>query len=323
MIESATLPQVIQFGVYELDVRSQELRKQGVRVKLQSQPLQLLQTLLERPGEIVTRNELQKRIWQSDTFVDFDHGIANAIKRLREALCDTPDNPRFVETIPRKGYRFIATIKNSKGFATEDLSGAKGKKQFSSGRRSVLWKLVGAVALAAVPVLLPGKVNHWPSRTIPPENHSLAVLPLRNLSSDQKQEYFADAMNEELITELSHLNKLRVISGASVMRYKNRTLPVRSIAHELGVNAVVDGAIMHAGERVRVTAELIDARSEEILWAQAYECDLRDVLSLQRSLARAISDGIKVKLTSRREGQPEVGAVGQPVDACGAPGKML
>src|SRR2546430_15265300 len=234
----------VRFGIFELDADAGELRKQGTRMKLQEQPLQMLQVLLQRPGEVVTREELQQKIWPSDTFVDFDHGINNAIKRLREALGDPAETPRYVETLPRRGYRFIGKIECDA-----------------------------------------------------PRMRSLVVLPLENLSHDPQQEYFADGLTEALITTLAKIGELRVVSRTSAMLYKCVRKPLSEIARELEVDAIVEGTVLRAGHRVRITAQLIDASKETHLWAESYERDLRNVLALQSDLAQAIAREIQVKLT--------------------------
>jgi len=233
-----------RFGVYELDARSGELRRDGIRVKLQEQPCQILQILLERPGDVVTRDELRQRIWPSDTFVDFDHSINNAIKRLRAVLSDSAEKPRYIETLASRGYRFIASI------------------------------------------------NAGPRRI-----ESLAVLPLENLSHDPEQEYFAEGLTEALINSLAKIGLLRVASRTSVMLYKGVRKPLREIARELEVDAIVEGTVLRAGSRVRITAQLIDAPKEAHLWAESYERDLRDVLALQSDVAQAIAREVQVKLT--------------------------
>jgi TolB-like protein/Flp pilus assembly protein TadD len=234
----------VRFGSFELDFRANELRKQGAKVKLQEQPFQILQVLLLRPGEIITREELQQRIWPSDTFVDFDHGLYNAIKRLREALSDSAETPRFVETLSRRGYRFVGKIECEA-----------------------------------------------------PRVRSLAVLPLENLSHDPEQEYFAEGMTEALITTLAKIGELRVVSRTSAKQYKGVHKPVREIARELEVDAIVEGSVLRAGRRVRITAQLIDAARESHLWAESYERDLRNVLALQSEVAQAVAREIRVKLT--------------------------
>jgi TolB-like protein/Tfp pilus assembly protein PilF len=242
----------IRFGVFELDLRAGELRKQGVKVKLQEQPLQLLQVLLENPGAVVTREELQQKIWPSDTFVDFDHGLYNAIRRLREALGDSAETPHYVETLARRGYRFI------------------------------------------------GRLDHAPT-SIPSPIRSLAVLPLENLSRDPEQEYFAEGLTEALITALAKIGELRVVSRTSAMQYKGVHKPLREIARELEVDAIIEGTVLRAGDRVRITAQLIDAAKEAHLWAESYERDLRDVLTLQSEVAQAVAREVQVKLTPQEQ----------------------
>src|SRR2546425_1742153 len=235
---------IIRFGAFELDFRASELRKQGTKIRLQEQPFQILQMLLRCPGEVVTREELQQKIWPSDTFVDFDHGLYNAIKRLREALGDSAETPRFVETLSRRGYRFIGKIECDA-----------------------------------------------------PRVRSLAVLPLENLSDAPQQEYFAEGLTDALITTLAKIGELRVVSRTSAMLYKGIRKPLREIARELEVDAIVEGTVLRAGRRVRITAQLIDAPKEMHLWAESYERDLRDVLALQAEGAQAIAREIRVKLT--------------------------
>jgi TolB-like protein len=248
----------IQFGVFEVDLRAGELRRRGVKVKLQEQPLQILQILLERPGEVVTREELQQRIWPADTFVDFDHGLNNAIRRLREALGDSADTPRYIETLARRGYRFIGS-------------------------------------LGGDPAPAPSSIR------------SLAVLPLENLSHDPQQEYFAEGLTDALITTLAKIGELRVVSRTSTLQYRGVRKPLREIARELEVDVIVEGTVLRAGRRVRITAQLIDAPKETHLWAESYERDLRDVLTLQSEVAQSIAREIRVKLTPQERthlGQP-------------------
>jgi len=287
----------IRFGLFEVDLRAGELRKQGVKIKLQDQPFQLLQILLERPGEVVTREELREKIWPSDTFVDFDGGVNNAVKRLREALGDKAENPRFIETLPRRGYRFIGTVNGN-----TPVKGSRPGTESRLGRRTLRVSLL--IGLGCVVLLLGiarfASNKWWQSlwgRGELPQIRSLAVLPLQNLSGDQTQEYFADAMTEELITELSRLSALKVISRTSVMRYKKTDKRLPEIARELGVDGIVEGSVLRSGDRVRVTAQLIYAPRDSNLWAQTYDRDLRDVLTLQSSVASAIADEIHAKMT--------------------------
>jgi TolB-like protein/DNA-binding winged helix-turn-helix (wHTH) protein len=294
----------VRFGIFEVDLGAGELRKQGVKIKLQDQPLQLLQILMERPGEVVTREELRRRIWPADTFVDFDGGVNNAVKRLREALGDKAETPRFIETLPRRGYRFIGSVNGSS--PSSPVNGSQPRTEFRLSRRimraGILIGLGSTVLLLGVVGFAP---NRWwqylRERSDLPQIRSIAVLPLQNLSGDQSQEYFADAMTEELITELSRLSALRVISRTSIMRYKKTDKRLPEIARELGVDGIVEGSVVRSGDRVRVTAQLIYAPRDSNLWAQTYDRDLSDVLTLQSSVASAIAEEVRAKMTPQEQ----------------------
>jgi len=238
----------IRFDPFELDPHAGELRKRGVKVRLQGQPFQILEALLERPGEVVTRDELQKRIWPSDTFVDFEQGLNNAVQRIRQALGDTAETPRFIETLPRKGYRFIGAVE-----------------------------------------------------TKPPRIKSLAVLPLENLACDTEQDYLAEGITEALIGTLAKIGELRVVSRTSVMQYKGLRKSLPEIARELNVDGIVEGTVQRAGERLRVSAQLLHASSDTHIWAESYDRDLRDILALQSEVAEAIAREIQIKLTPREQ----------------------
>jgi TolB-like protein/DNA-binding winged helix-turn-helix (wHTH) protein/Flp pilus assembly protein TadD len=287
-----------QFGVYELDPAAGELRKQGVRIKLQEQPLQLLQILLENAGRVVAKEDLQKRIWPSDTFVDFDHGLHSAITRLREALGDSAESPRFVETLPRRGYRFVASVKE----ITEPESAARSSGGAGSLKRYVgsifAGLLGGALVLALVLGFNIGGARRWLWRTTNRPVKSLGVLPFENLSGDASQDYFADGMTDALITRLAESRDVQVISRTSMMQYKGVRKPLPEIGRELGVDAILEGTIARAGNRVRVTVQLIDAATDQHLWAKTYDGDLGDILILEADMSRAIAGEIRVKISS-------------------------
>ena len=336
-----TSARLYRFGVYEVDLRAGELRKHGLRIKLQEQPCQILSILLEQPGQVVTREELRQKLWPGDTFVDFDHSLNTAIMRLREALGDSSDNPRFVETLPRRGYRFIAPVE---GFATpgadkqvqespapapliqEKSSGIalapppaqpaqvvpKPERRSSNPRRILI---VAGLSVAGLIVLL---VLTWPyterfftARAGSAKIQALVVLPMENLSGDKEQEYFADGMTDELIASLAKIRALRVISRTSAMEYKGTHKPLAQIARELNVGAVVEGTVLRSGNRVRITAELVQASTDQHLWAETYESDLGDILTLQGQVARAIANQIRITLTP--EEQVRLASV-RPVD---------
>jgi TolB-like protein/DNA-binding winged helix-turn-helix (wHTH) protein/Tfp pilus assembly protein PilF len=288
-------PAILRFGVFEVDVRAGELRKQGVRIKLQEQPFHVLTVLLQRPGALVTREELRSQNWPADTFVDFDNSLNTAINKLREALGDSADNPRFIETLPRRGYRFLASVSGIEWDARGYRNGEVG-----SGMRRFRWTValvLFAVIAAALFVLNVFRVRDRivGSTRIPPIQ-SLAVLPLTNLSGDPDQEYFSDGMTDALITDLAQMGSVKVISRTSIMRYKKIDKPLPEIARELNVDGIVEGTVQRSGGRVRITAQLIHGLSDRHLWANTYERDLRDVLALQDEVARAIVGEIRIKV---------------------------
>jgi TolB-like protein/DNA-binding winged helix-turn-helix (wHTH) protein/Tfp pilus assembly protein PilF len=302
------------FGAFEVDLRAGELRKHGIRIRLQAQPFQILEMLVEHPGELVTREELKGKLWAADGFGDFDHGLNKAINKIREALGDSAPNPRYVETVARRGYRFIADVTTvgepvstvESGLA--DLSEAKDQNQVEpaaaseprTGRLKAFgWKTIGGLVLVILALLFLWK-SQWTNRQAA-DIRSLAVLPLENLSGDLSQEYFADGMTDELITALGTISGLRVISRSSVMLYKHVRKPLPQIARELKVDAVMEGAVVRSGEQVRITAQLIRGVTDEHLWSHSYEGDVRDTLQLQDKVARSIADQIRINVTSHEQ----------------------
>ena len=298
-----------------MDLRAGEVRKHGLRIRLQEQPFQVLAMLLEHPGELVTREELQKKLWAADTFVDFDHGLNKAINKIREALGDSAESPRYVETIARRGYRFLAEVKvadaapavssevaTQTGHAAEarDRTNLTGKLlEPRHSLSSLAWRIPAVVLFLLTASLAAWKLHFWkhPSPII----RSLAVLPLESLSNDASQDYFADGMTDELISDLGQISALRVISRTSVMAYKHARKPLPEIARELNVDAVVEGTVLRSGDRVRITAQLIEASADKHLWSQSYEGELRDSLALQSKVARAIADQIRINLNPKEQ----------------------
>jgi TolB-like protein/Tfp pilus assembly protein PilF len=254
---------VLRFDIFELDLHAGELRKRGVKQRLQGQPVQILARLVQSAGNLVTREELHRQLWPDDTFVDFDHGLHNAVARIREVLGDSAETPRFIETLPRRGYRFIAKVN------VDDIRSAD-----------------------STPQPLP-RASLDDSRRI----QALAVLPLDDLSGDPGQDYFADGMTEALITTLAKIKSLRVISRTSAMQYKGIRKSLPQIARELNVDAVIEGSVLRSGDRIRITAQLIHAVSDQHLWAESYERDFREILSLQSDIARQIAGEVKIALT--------------------------
>ena len=299
---SPAKPKVVSFGAYEFSAESGQLRKEGMRVRLEGQPLAILQMLLGRPGEIVTREELQKKLWPGDTFVDFEHSLNAAVKRLRAALNDSADQPRYIETLARRGYRFVAPT-NGVGADREREKPVVGTVESQapprvSFRKKRFWVVAGA-ALCVIAIAGWGwrlSRNRLTTPAVPPVR-SLAVLPLENLSGDPLQEYLADGMTEELIGRLANIRGLRVISRTSAMHFKNTTLSVPEIAKTLGVDAIVEGSIIREGGEVRVHAELIRGATDEHIWAGEYQREYRSLLALQDEVTRNITERIEISLT--------------------------
>jgi len=318
----------LSFGVFELDLRAGELRKRGVRVRLQQQPFQVLAILIAQAGQVVSREELQKTVWPADTFVDFDHGLNKAINKIREALADSAESPRFVETVARRGYRFIADVRIAEAASPPSAAPSAVPPQPAADARdrhgpaglvtkltdvlpAATWKISTFVLLALLASLAVWKAysGNRPSPII----RSLAVLPLESLSNDASQDYFADGMTDELITDLGRISALRVISRTSVMAYKHTRKSLQQIAHELNVDAVVEGTVLRSGDQVRITAQLIEAAEDRHVWSESYQGELRDTLALQNSVARAIAEQIRISLSSQEQAALKGGTEVNPV----------
>jgi TolB-like protein/DNA-binding winged helix-turn-helix (wHTH) protein/Flp pilus assembly protein TadD len=293
----------VRFGEFQLDLQTAELRGNSNKLTLQDQPFQVLSLLLEHPGQLVTRDELRRRLWPSDTFVDFDRGLNKAVNRLREALGDSAEHPRFIETLPRKGYRFIGPVETP----FQPSASGQGKETTATEppvptRRTNL--NIAAVVLGIAIVICAAGGLVWritaKGRTSA-AIQSIAVLPLENLSGDVAQEYFADGMTDELIADLGQIGSIRVISRTSVMQFKGVHKPLPQIAQELTVDAVVEGTVLRSGDRVRITAQLIQASTDRHLWAETYQGDVRDVITFQNEVARAIADQIRTKFSPQQQ----------------------
>jgi TolB-like protein/DNA-binding winged helix-turn-helix (wHTH) protein/Flp pilus assembly protein TadD len=315
-METPRSTSVVRFGAYEVSLQSGEMRKAGLRIRVQHQPMKLLEILLERPGEVVTREELRSRVWADENFGDFDQAVNIAIAKLRSALGDSAENPRFIETLPKRGYRFIADVSvvevdtrpKRPGSAAGDLPATDPGHKFPGAGLALApkrraWLTRRAIFAVAVVLCLP-ILAVWLFRSrghAPTVIRSLAVLPLDNLSGDASQNYFADGMTDELITDLAQISALRVISRTSVMVYKGARKPLPQIARELNVDAVVEGTVLRSGNQVRITAQLIEASTDKHLWSQSYEGELRDTLALQQRVAGAIADQIRINLTPQEQ----------------------
>jgi TolB-like protein/DNA-binding winged helix-turn-helix (wHTH) protein/Flp pilus assembly protein TadD len=293
----------IQRGKPRLDLSRYELSRDGRPVKLEHQPMELLIFFLQKKGQLVTREEIVEKLWGKDIFVDADPSINAAIRKIRAALKDDPDQPKYLETVVGKGYRLIGEIEAIPAPVTEREGVVRRSVPTTAAQlRLLAVVMIPIVALLSVLTLLfISNVGGWrerlPDRATPGAIRSLAVLPLENLSHDAEQDYLADGMTEELITALSKISALRVISRTSVMRFKGTRRPLPEIAHELNVDAVVEGSILRSGNRVRITAQLIQAPLDKHLWAETYDRDIRDVLALQSDVAGAIAKQVKAQIT--------------------------
>ncbi len=301
-----------RFGLFEVDSRTGELRKQGRRIKLRGRPFDILVLLLGRGGDVISRDELRQHLWQADTFVDFDHGLNSAINRLREALGDSAENPRFIETLPKRGYRFIAPIEVPvalAGPAPPDVApvlepsspvaaaATPARRRVSAPSRIVLLLATGALTMAIVAAAQYLKIG-----TRPPSGASsrmtLAVLPFQNLSNDAEQEFFSDGFTEEMIAELGALDPdhLGVIARTTTMLYKGARKDVGQIKRDLGVDYVLEGSIRRAGTRMRITAQLVQTTDMTHLWAESYDRDVSDVLAIQSEVAMKIARSLTLAL---------------------------
>jgi TolB-like protein/DNA-binding winged helix-turn-helix (wHTH) protein/Tfp pilus assembly protein PilF len=314
-----------RFGTFEVSFDSGEMRRAGLKIRVQQQPLKLLRILLEHPGEVVTREHLRSRLWTNESFGDFDQAVNIAIGKLRSALGDSADSPRYIETLPKHGYRFIAEVSliqsdsQAAGLAVRTVESTTQtsasidlnpetpislqvptltdapKGRWWTARPLTFAAMLGlGLSILALSVAL-----YWPHR--PSGIRSLAVLPLVNFSGDASQDYFADGMTDELITDLAQIRALRVVSRTSVMMYKGTRKPLPEIARELNVDAVVEGSVLRSGDQVRITAQLIQVSADKHLWAESYQGNLRDTLALQNQVASAIAQEIRIEVTPREQ----------------------
>ena len=258
---------IVRFGAFEVDLRAGELRKRGVKIRLQDKPFQMLAALLEQPGDLVTRDELRQRLWPSDMFVDFDGSLNTAAGKLRESLGDTAENPRFVETLPRRGYRFLAPL-------------IKVEAELPSPH--------GEARVVPAP------------RAVGPDEKSIAVLPFENFSSEREQEHFCDGLTEELINGLTQVDELSVVARTSAFSFKGAHCDIRKIGQELHVGIVLEGSVRKVGDHLRITAQLIHAGSGYHVWSEQYDRKLTDAFEIQDEVSRLIVSTLQIRLV----GQP-------------------
>ena len=303
---------ILRFGPFEVDVSAGQLRKNGTNVHIQDKPLRLLAVLAGRHGKLVSREELHKALWPDQTFVEYEDGLNTAVKKLRETLSDRPEKPQFIETVPRRGYRFIVPVQEvfdvPAGSKTDENLGtnaAPAQSGFAvpAERRPLRWVILLALPIVIVACAYVAWRHFRPKPQPGPAIAMLAVLPFENLTGDAEEEYVSDGFTEEIITQLGRLNhdQLRVIARTSMMTYKGSHKPIRQIASELGVNYVLEGSIRNTSDGLRVTAQLIRADDQTHLWAREYDRPLGDLVKVQGEVAEAVAQEIQVRLSPEAE----------------------
>ena len=298
----------VRTGLFEIDFGSSEVHKEGRKVPLQEQPFRVLVMLLERPGEVVTREGLQARLWPADTYVSFDEGLNTAIRKLRVAFGDSAENPRFIETIPRRGYRFVAPVHETAAGASQpsEITAAYLPAEEPGIRGGNLSWLVVGLSSAALLAILAGVVYLLRSRpsseSVSQKRVMLAVLPFLNMSNDPSQEYFSDGLTEETITDLGQLSPehLGVVARTSAMAYKHTNKSVSQIGRELGVDYILEGSVRREGGEARVSAQLIRVSDQTHLWAQNYERELHDLLQIENELGAAIARQVQINVSPQQ-----------------------
>jgi TolB-like protein/DNA-binding winged helix-turn-helix (wHTH) protein/Tfp pilus assembly protein PilF len=294
----------IRFAQFEIHFRAGELRKEGRRIRLQEQPFQVLTMLLERPGEMVTRAELQQKLWPADTFVDFDHGLNSAVARLREALNDSAERPKYIETVARRGYRFIGPLEQA--CDAHSLEPVPQNSQETDPPLPVRnWKKLAPVLAAGVVLALGAGDIFWHhpvrSQAVSKSIDSVAVLPFENAAASTDQEFLAQGITQSTIDHLSKLRNLKVISFGSVLRYRGRPGDPKQIGHDLGVHSVMTGKIDFHGDRMIVMAELVNTSDGTHIWGEQYDCKVSDIMSVQEDIAREIATKLEVRLSTQQE----------------------
>jgi len=323
-------PVLYRFGLFEADSRTGELRKQGRPLRVRGRPIDILLLLLQRPGDVVTRDELRQNLWPADTFVDFDHGLNSAVNRLRDALGDSAENPRFVETLPKRGYRFVAPVEAILSAApaaatvaavpepapipavvleeTDPVAAISAapvsRPLFRLSLASGLVLAVAAVMLIAAAVVATRSLRPASASRPPGDKTTLAVLPFQNLSADREQDFFSDGFTEEMIAELGKLDPdhLGVIARTTTMLYKNAGKTVGQIRQELGVDYVLEGSIRRSANRIRITAQLVQTTDMTHLWAESYDREVADVLGIQSEVAMKIAHSLTLALSRPHSG---------------------
>ena len=308
------LPPLVRFADFDVDLRAGELRREGNKLRLQEQPFLLLTVLLESAGEVVTREELRKRLWSADTFVDFDHRMAVAVSKLRDALGDSAEKPKFVETVGRRGYRFVGQIEfpdllsvDSDSGAGQTLSPSRPLESAAPGsapleaarlrtsRRLLLYSagfviLLGVAALATFVHIRPGKEQFFAPR-------SLAVLPLQNRGQDSNSDFLGLSLADVLITKLAYVSSLTVRPSAAIEKYRGTAIDLQKVAADLKVDALVTGSFIRDGDNLRITYQLVDAKAEKILGQGVIDLKYDNLLAVQDKVTSQLISELRLSLS--------------------------
>ncbi len=285
-------------GLFEIDFGSGEVHKEGRKVQLQEQPFRVLAVLLEHAGEVVTRDQLQAKLWPADTYVGFDEGLNTTIRKLRVAFGDSAENPRFIETVSRRGYRFIAPVEPGRILSpSPPTTTVAAKLRPISLKPRWIGFAVVVFAVCALTLFLRTAEHRKPRLA----KIMLVVLPLENFTGDSQQDYLADGITEEIIAQLGSLDPqhLGVISRTSAMRYKHTQESAAQISREVGANYLLEGSIRHSGDRIRVTAQLIQSSDQSHLWADSYDRELSDILKIESDIASSVASEIRLTLSQQ------------------------
>ena len=304
----ATERRLVRFGSFEVDLTSCELRKDGRKVKLQEKPFHILVVLLDQPGEVVTREEFRQKLWPSDTFVDFEHGINTAVKKLREALEDHAEEPRYIETLPRHGYRFIAPVEVSGDdraairLISTDLNNVvtEAPRHVETRHSSATLLLASAVVLLLIVAAVSLWHKHVQGKAAAVSAASVAVLPFADLSPNHDQEYFSEGLAEEILNDLAKIPNLKVVARTSSFQFKGRNEDSRVISQKLNAANLLEGSVRRDGNRVRITVQLIEADDGFHLWSDSFDRDLKDIFTTEDDIAKAVTSALQLKLLAGR-----------------------
>src|ERR1700730_6066675 len=316
----------VRFGVFEVDLCAGELRKQGIKIKLHDQPLKLLVVLLERPGELVTREQICQRLWPADTFVDWEVGLNSAVKKLRDALGDSAENPRFIETLPRRGYRLIVPVipaeqlggvpdfqqKHEAAFPADQPGTPTGELAAGNGTVAVGQerivpaattrtakpgpRILGKVAVVVGLLVALGLGAWWRFGPTPVRQYTIAVLPLRNLSPEPGGDYFSDGLTDEIVSNLSVIDGLEVKSRTSSFTFKDKPRDIHAVGAQLGTKLILEGSVMRAGDKLRVNVQLFRVADDVPIWSARYDRELKDVFEVQDEISRSIVNELRLNL---------------------------